>query len=50
MYINQIDDLFDSILNKFNDFLIKEKAFQKLSTDTNFVKFQNEILGFIKKC
>jgi hypothetical protein len=49
MYVNQVDDLFDSILNKFNDFLIKEKAFQKLSTDTNFVKFQNDILGFIKK-
>ena len=49
MYVNQVDDLFDSILNKFNDFLIKEKAFQKLSSDTNFVKFQNEIMGFIKK-
>ena len=49
MYVNQVDDLFDSILNKFNDFLIKEKAFQKLSSDTNFVKFQNEIVGFIKK-
>ena len=49
MYVNQVDDLFDGILNKFNDFLLKEKAFQKLSSDTNFVKFQNEILGFIKK-
>ncbi len=49
MYVNQVDDLFDGILNKFNDFLTKEKAFQKLSSDTNFVKFQNEILGYIKK-
>jgi hypothetical protein len=49
MYVNQVDDLFDGILNKFNDFLIKEKAFQKLSTDTNFVKFQNDIMEFIKK-
>ena len=48
MYINQIDDLFDSILNKFNDFLLKEKAFQKLNLDTNFVKFQNDILNYIK--
>ncbi len=49
MYVNQVDDLFDGILNKFNDFLIKEKVFQKLSSDTNFVKFQNDILLFIKK-
>ena len=49
MYVNQIDDLFDNILNKFNDFLLKEKAFQKLNSDTNFVKFQNDILGLIKK-
>ena len=49
MYVNQVDDLFDGILNKFNDFLAKEKAFQKLSSDTNFVKFQNDILGLIKK-
>jgi hypothetical protein len=49
MYVNQIDDLFDGILNKFNDFLTNEKAFQKLNSDTNFVKFQNDILNFIKK-
>ena len=49
MYVNEVDDLFDGILNKFNDFLIKEKAFQKLSTDTNFVKFQNDIMEFIRK-
>lgn len=49
MYVNQVDDLFDGVLNKFNDFLLKEKSFQKLSSDTNFVKFQNEILGYIQK-
>jgi len=49
MYVNQVDDLFDGILNKLNDFLIKEKAFQKLSVDTNFVIFQNEILEYIKQ-
>ncbi len=49
MYVNQVDDLFDSILNKFNDFLINEKAFKTLGSDTNFVKFQNEILSYIKK-
>lgn len=49
MYVNQIDDLFDGILNKFNNFLIKEKLFEKVSLDTNFVKFQNDIIGSIKK-
>lgn len=49
MYINQVDDLFDGLLNKFYDYLTKEKAFSKLSSDTNFVKFQNEILTYIKK-
>jgi hypothetical protein len=49
MYVNQVDDLFDSILNKFNDFLIKEKVFEKVKMDTNFVKYQNDILNFIKK-
>jgi len=49
MYVNQVDDLFDGILNKFNDFLTKEKVFEKLKLDTNFVKYQNDILNFIKK-
>ena len=49
MYVNMVDDLFDGIINKFNIFLINEKAFQKLNSDTNFVKFQNDILSYIKK-
>ena len=49
MYVNQVDDLFDGILNKFNDFLIKEGAFKKLNMDINFVKYQNDILLLIKK-
>jgi len=48
MYINQIDELFDSILNKFNDYLQKENAFKKLILDTNFVKYQNNILNYIQ--
>ena len=48
MYINQIDELFDSILNKLNNYLENQKAFSKLSLDTNFVKFQNDILNYIK--
>ena len=49
MYVNMVDDLFDGILNKFNIFLSNEKAFTKLNSDTNFVKFQNDILSYIKK-
>ena len=43
MYINQIDNLFDGIINNFNIFLIKKNVFNKFSKDNNFVKFQNEI-------
>jgi len=49
MYVNQVDDLFDGILDKFNIFLTKEKVFEKMKLDTNFVKYQNDILNFIKK-
>ena len=49
MYITQIDELFYNILNKFNTFLNKEKVFDKLLSDTNFVKFQNKILEYIKQ-
>ena len=49
MYINQIDELFDSILNKLNEYLNKEGVFKKLNLDTNFVKYQNDILNYIKK-
>ena len=49
MYITQIDELFYNILNKFNIFLTKEKVFDKLLSDTNFVKFQNKILDYIKQ-
>jgi len=49
MYVNQIDELFDNILNDFYNFLIKEKFFEKVKTDTNFVKFQYDILNTIKK-
>lgn len=49
MYINQIDDLFDMILNKLNDYLEKNDCFKKLNLDTNFVKYQNNILKYIKE-
>ena len=30
MYVNQIDELFETILNKFNIFLIENKVFDKI--------------------
>ena len=49
MYINQIDDLLDVTLNNLNIFLNKKKIFEKLSKDTNFVKYQNDIINIIKE-
>jgi len=48
MYINQIDDLIDNILNKFFEYLTNKKCFQKYNQDTNFVKFQNDIMNTLK--
>lgn len=48
MYINQIDDLFDNIINKLYEYLIEKKIFQKYNSDTNFVKFQNDIMNILK--
>ena len=48
MYINQIDDLFDNILNKLFVYLTKKNIFQKYNSDTNFVKFQNDIMNILK--
>ena len=48
MYVNKIDELFDNILNKLDEYLIKHKTFQAFSKDTNFVKYQNQILETLK--
>ena len=48
MYINQVDTLFDNIINIFNIYLIKQNIFEKFSKDNNFVKFQNNIIDIIK--
>jgi hypothetical protein len=49
MYINQVDEMIDGLLDKFYEYLTKENAFKLLCEDTNFVKFQNNILSYIKK-
>ena len=49
MYVTQFDELIDNVLNKFNDFLIKNKLFDKIIEDINFVKYQKDIFECIKK-
>lgn len=49
MYINQVDEMIDGLLDKFYEYLTKDNAFKLLCNDTNFVKFQNNILSYIKK-
>ncbi len=48
MYINQIDNLFDGVINNFYIFLHKKKVFERFSEDQNFVKYMNEIIDTIK--
>ena len=48
MYINQIDNLFDKILDNFYSYLLNENIFNKINTDINFVSFNNLIINTIK--
>ncbi len=48
MYINQIDNLFDGVINNFYIFLNKKKVFERFSEDQNFVKYMNDIIDTIK--
>jgi hypothetical protein len=48
MYINKIDDLLDKVIDDFyNNVATKEKGFEKVLNETNFVKFQKEINDFM---
>jgi hypothetical protein len=49
MLINSIYELFDTIINKFYDFLYKKDIFKKYNKDANFVVFQDDILLTIKE-
>jgi hypothetical protein len=48
MYITKIDDFFYELLDKLNDYLQKNNVFDKITKDTNFVKYQTEILNILK--
>ena len=49
MYINQIDELFDNIIDKFYIYCEKKSIFKTFNKDTNFVKYQKDIISFIEK-
>ena len=44
MYINELDKIFDNILDKFYKYLKKENISTKIIKDPNFVKYQNIIM------
>jgi hypothetical protein len=49
MSINEIDDIFDKTLDKFNIFLKSNNIFSKITKDNNFVKYHMIIINVIKK-
>jgi hypothetical protein len=49
MLINQIDELFDNVLNKLYEFLNKKDVFKMLTNDPNFVIYQKKILLLIQE-
>ena len=49
MYITQLDELFDNIINSFYNFLNDKKAFDVFKKDLNFVSIQNYIIDLIKE-
>ena len=49
MYITQLDELFDNIINSFYNFLNEKKAFNIFRKDLNFVSIQNYIIDLIKE-
>lgn len=49
MYINQIDELFNSILDKFYKYLLNEKKLNEIYKETNFVRYQIDIVNIITK-
>jgi hypothetical protein len=49
MYINSLDEVFDSVINKFNIFLKKNNFFKEISRNDNFVRYHKNILVIIKK-
>lgn len=49
MYINEIDDLIDKLIDDFSFELEKNKTVQQVVKEQNFVKYQNDINIFLQK-
>jgi hypothetical protein len=48
MFINQIDELINTIIDNFHEYIIKNNFFKKLSSTVNFIRYQNDIINNIK--
>jgi hypothetical protein len=48
MYINQVDELLDQIIDNFHDFIQKTKIIPEITKDQNFVKYNNRINDIIR--
>lgn len=49
MSFNEIDDIIDSILDKFNFYIEEQKIYQQILKEANFVRYQSKILEFIEE-
>lgn len=48
MFITNIDNYLDKIMDKFYEHNMKKQIFKNFSKDENFVKYQNEIINNVK--
>ena len=48
MFITNIDNYLDKIIDKFYEHNIKKEIFKNFSKDENFIKYQNEIINNVK--
>jgi hypothetical protein len=48
MFISNIDNYLDKIIDKFYEHNLKKEIFKNFSKDENFVKYQNEIINNVK--
>jgi len=48
MFITNIDNYLDKIIDKFYEHNLKKEIFKNFSKDENFVKYQNGIISNVK--
>ena len=49
MFINEIDELFNKLIENFNTYLLNNNFFKNIKDSINFVKYQNNIINNIDK-